>query len=78
MLAFKFISVFDLIYLFIAAEQFLGSIERNKNYVLLLLYAIDKGTPEISVRISAAITFKNFVKRNWLTVSNLVYISILY
>lgn len=52
------------------AEQFLGSIERNKNYVLLLLYAIDKGTPEISVRISAAITFKNFVKRNWLTDEN--------
>ncbi|XP_043215299.1 exportin-2-like isoform X2 [Amphibalanus amphitrite] len=47
------------------AEKFLESIERNENYSLLLLNLLDNNAVELPYRISAAITFKNFVKRNW-------------
>ncbi|XP_037068726.1 exportin-2-like [Pollicipes pollicipes] len=47
------------------AEKFLESIERNENYPLLLLHLLDSNSVELPYRISAAITFKNFVKRNW-------------
>ena len=45
------------------------SIEPNKNYPVLLLHLIDKGDVDIHIRVSAAIAFKNFVKRNWRVVS---------
>ena len=51
------------------AEKFLESIERNENYSLLLLNLLDNNSVELPYRISAAITFKNFVKRNWKPVS---------
>ena len=51
------------------AEKFVESIEPNKNYPVLLLHLIDKGDVDIHIRVSAAIAFKNFVKRNWRVVS---------
>ncbi|XP_041358734.1 exportin-2-like [Gigantopelta aegis] len=47
------------------AEKFLESVERNKNYPILLLHLMDKGEVDQHVRVSAAITFKNYIKRNW-------------
>ncbi|XP_064605063.1 exportin-2-like [Liolophura sinensis] len=47
------------------AEAFLESVEANQNYPLLLLQLMDKDTVEAHIRVSAAITFKNYVKRNW-------------
>ncbi|ESP05357.1 hypothetical protein LOTGIDRAFT_205558 [Lottia gigantea] len=47
------------------AEKFLESVETNQNYSLLLLHLMDKGEVDIHIRVSAAITFKNFIKRNW-------------
>ena len=47
------------------AEKFLESIEGNQSYALLLLQLMDKNDCDITIRIAAAITFKNFVKRNW-------------
>ncbi|KAK2157652.1 hypothetical protein LSH36_187g00016 [Paralvinella palmiformis] len=47
------------------AEKFLESVEGNQNYPILLLHLMDKDGVDIHVRISAAIMFKNYIKRNW-------------
>ncbi|XP_076462956.1 exportin-2-like [Babylonia areolata] len=47
------------------AEKFLESVEQNQNYSLLLLHLMDKGEVAAHIRVSGAIAFKNFVKRNW-------------
>lgn len=47
------------------AEMFLESVEANQNYSLLLLQLLDKVDIDQAIRVSASITFKNFVKRNW-------------
>ncbi|CAB4023247.1 exportin-2-like, partial [Paramuricea clavata] len=47
------------------AEKFLEAIEGNSNYSLLLLHIVDNDSFESMVRLAAAITFKNFVKRQW-------------
>ncbi|KAK2193331.1 hypothetical protein NP493_15g03058 [Ridgeia piscesae] len=47
------------------AEKFLESVEKNQNYSVLLLHLMDKQDADIHIRVSAAITFKNYVKRNW-------------
>ena len=47
------------------AESFLVSIERNQNYPVLLLKLVTMDDVEIFVRQAAAVTFKNFVSRNW-------------
>lgn len=48
-----------------AAEKFLESVECNQNYAILLLHLIDKPETELHIRISAAVNFKNYIKRNW-------------
>lgn len=47
------------------AEEFLQSVERNQNYPILLLSLINKPDIEPNIKIAGAITFKNYVKRNW-------------
>jgi len=50
------------------AEKFLESIERNEGYALMLLKLVEDGSRQTQmspVALAAAITFKNFVKRNW-------------
>ncbi|XP_015789619.1 exportin-2 [Tetranychus urticae] len=47
------------------AEKYLESIESNANYPILLLTLIDKKEIDLVTRVAGAITFKNFVKRNW-------------
>lgn len=47
------------------AEKFLESVETNKNYPILLLSVVDKLEFEDVARLAGAITFKNYVKRNW-------------
>ncbi|CAL1529016.1 unnamed protein product [Lymnaea stagnalis] len=47
------------------AEKFLESVETNKNYPLLLLHLMDKDGADAHIRVSAAVTFKNYIKRNW-------------
>ncbi|XP_060807237.1 exportin-2 [Amyelois transitella] len=47
------------------AEKFLEGIELNQNYAVLLLHLIEKEAVDMTIRIAAAIAFKNFVKRNW-------------
>ncbi|XP_046365033.2 exportin-2-like [Haliotis rufescens] len=47
------------------AEKFLESVEVNENYPLLLLHLMDKAEVEPIVRVSSAVTFKNYIKRNW-------------
>ncbi|CAB3229559.1 unnamed protein product [Arctia plantaginis] len=47
------------------AEKFLESVEINQNYAVLLLHLIDKDTVDITIRVAAAIVFKNYIKRNW-------------
>ena len=51
------------------AENFLLSVETNKGYGLLLLHLIARDTVDLTIRVAAAITFKNYVKRNWKIVS---------
>ncbi|XP_003739003.1 exportin-2 [Galendromus occidentalis] len=50
-----------------AAEKFLESVEANKNYPILLLQLIDRENVDMVIRVSGAITFKNYIKRNWST-----------
>lgn len=47
------------------AEKFLESIEGTQNYPLLLLGLINKEDVPMHLRVSAGITLKNYVKRNW-------------
>lgn len=47
------------------AEKFLQSVERNERYPQLLLSLLDSQSFADSTRIASAVTFKNFVKRNW-------------
>ncbi|XP_046736247.1 exportin-2 [Diprion similis] len=47
------------------AEKFLESVEVNQNYPLLLLHLIDKAEVDLVIRITGAVTFKNYIKRNW-------------
>ncbi|CAK1543500.1 unnamed protein product [Leptosia nina] len=47
------------------AEKFLEGVEVNRNYAILLLHLIDKDSADMTIRIAAAITFKNYIKRNW-------------
>ena len=48
------------------AEKYLESVELNQNYSLILLHLIDRDQIDVVTRISAAITFKNYIKRNWI------------
>ncbi|KAF9416074.1 hypothetical protein HW555_006486 [Spodoptera exigua] len=47
------------------AEKFLESVEVNQNYAILVLHLIDKESVDLTIRVAAAIAFKNFIKRNW-------------
>lgn len=55
------------------AEKFLENIEQNEGYALMLLKLVERAistqTSNPVVPLSAAIAFKNFVKRNWRKVS---------
>lgn len=51
------------------AESFLESVEVNENYPMLLLKLLTRDNVEMTIRIACAITFKNYIKRNWKTVS---------
>lgn len=42
--------------------------EGNKNYPLLLLTLLEKSQDNV-IRVCAAVTFKNYIKRNWRIVS---------
>ena len=55
----------DLISYFFQAEKCLESLETNAKYGLLLLMLCKKENIAQHIRVSAAITFKNFIKRNW-------------
>uniref|UniRef100_UPI0035900396 exportin-2 n=1 Tax=Myxine glutinosa TaxID=7769 RepID=UPI0035900396 len=46
------------------AEKFLESVEGMFNYPLLLLTLVEK-SPDKVISVCAAITFKNYIKRNW-------------
>ena len=47
------------------AEKYLEQIEGTENYALLLLQLSDTESVDMTIRLAAAINFKNFVKRNW-------------
>jgi len=47
------------------AEEFLKSVECNQNYPILLLSLINKPDVQPDIKVAGAITFKNYVKRNW-------------
>ena len=51
------------------AEKFLESVECNQNYPVLLLHIVDKRDVEPHIRVSSAVIFKNYIKRNWRVVS---------
>lgn len=50
---------------FFTAEQFLESVDNNRNFPQLLLMLIDKNEVDVTIRIAGAIAFKNYIKRNW-------------
>ncbi|CAL1277563.1 unnamed protein product [Larinioides sclopetarius] len=51
--------------IFVSAEKFLESVEANQNYPVLLLTLVDKAEVDMTIRVAGAVTFKNYVKRNW-------------
>jgi hypothetical protein len=53
-------------------------VEGNQNYPLLLLHLVDKSEVDMHLRVGAAITLKNFVKRNWKLVCVMKVISVFY
>jgi exportin-2 (importin alpha re-exporter) len=50
---------------FFKAEKSLENLESNGKYGILLLMLCKKEDVLLHIRVSAAITFKNFIKRNW-------------
>ena len=57
------------------AEEFLRSVENQRGFPLLLLNLLgsEDSNPEMmAVKLAAAINFKNYIKRNWKIVSNLL------
>ena len=60
------------------AEKFLESVEGNQNYPLLLLTLLDKEDVDQAIRVSAAITFKNYVKRNWRVVCTEIVMQLIF
>jgi len=62
---FSVLSVNLLTILITTAENFLQSIESNQNYPLLLLNLVDRDNIDLTLRVAGAVTFKNYVKRNW-------------
>ena len=55
------------------AESYLESVESTANYGVLLLQILTADATSDVIRTAAAVTFKNFVKRNWRIVSILCY-----
>ena len=53
----------------VAAEKFLESVEGSPNYTVVLLALVKEDSADMILRVAAAITFKNTVKRNWRIVS---------
>lgn len=49
------------------AETFLEQVEVNENYPMLLLKLLTRDNVEMTIRVACAITFKNYIKRNWHT-----------
>lgn len=49
------------------AETFLESVEVNENYPMLLLKLLTRDNVEMTIRVACAVTFKNYIKRNWHT-----------
>lgn len=47
------------------AEDYLQSVEGTQNYTVLLLRLAESEQVEMTVRLAAAINFKNVIKRNW-------------
>lgn len=60
--------IFNYIVTFPTAEKFLESVEGNQNYPVLLLTTLEKSQDDV-IRVCAAVTFKNYIKRNWRIVS---------
>lgn len=54
------------------AEDYLESVEGTTNYGLLLLQLLTAESASAVIRTAAAVTFKNFIKRNWRVVSLLL------
>lgn len=54
--------------IFPTAEKFLESVEVSLNYPILLLTTLEKSQDDV-IRVCAAVTFKNYIKRNWRIVS---------
>ena len=55
------------------AEDFLRSVEGQRGYAILVLALLgpDRQVAD-AIKIAGAITFKNFIKRNWKVVSTLL------
>jgi len=47
------------------AEEFLQSVECNLNYPVLLLSLLNQEAGDANIKVAGAITFKNYIKRNW-------------
>lgn len=47
------------------AEKYLQSIEGTRHFPILLLHVIDQPAIDLMIRVSGAVAFKNFVRRNW-------------
>ncbi len=52
------------------AEDYLISVEGSPNFTMLLLQLIEAEQVEMTIRLAAAIDFKNVVKRNWRVVED--------
>lgn len=51
------------------AEKYLETVEGTANYGILLLQLLTLESTSSVIRTAAAVTFKNFIKRNWRIVS---------
>lgn len=52
-----------------AAEKALESVEGTPKYSIMLMNIANCDSVDVNIRVSATVTFKNLVKRNWRIVS---------
>jgi hypothetical protein len=57
----------------VAAEAELKKVEGQPGYAVVLLTVVSSAAVKEEARLAAALTFKNFIKARWETVSSLVH-----
>lgn len=66
----------DYFFFNVLAEKFLDSADNTPNFGLSLLQLLTEESADDVVRIASAVTFKNFIKKNWRMVRSSSFVNL--